>query len=587
MDRSIYEPLAPHEIRLLRFTPDDDLVADLERVVLHDAPPYIALSYTWGRAPYRKGRSLSAKYSITLNSQLFEVQENLHDALLYLVPEVRKKSCLLWVDAICINQSDVQERNTQILHMRYIYEHANMVFGWLGVPFSDEETSLATSIMRNFNIVLRDGLAEHNGNMNAVAAQISPSNKDIYPEPGTDCYKGWLGIREIFNQRYWKRIWIYQEATGTAPTRFCCGNEYFDTVLLNASVYMAHHFAEFGDIDFHFRDVARGPAFALSAFRDNGVCKYGDTLLELLEFLRTTESSEPRDKVYALLGFASDLSSSDIVPDYSRPLEEVYKDVVRFSLSRADSGLEILGHVTHPPADLEQEITRRSPFDFPSWVPDFREYIGPNPFCTKVLDGSWAYHACGSYTSHDAQIDGSKLTLLGMEIDHIATISSTWKTNVFSTAEVESWAPTTPDSIYHPTGQTMDEAFRITVLADMNVLTKSRGHMVDFELLNARGDGLTADQSDRRNKMNVALKTAGVRRLCWTKEGRVGLVPPTARVGDLLYILTGGQMIYMLRGKDTGTFRFVGEAYIHGIMDGEIFEKADVQLPQLEKVVLD
>ncbi len=110
------------------------------------------------RECYRKGRSALTTYSITLNSHDFPVLENLHDAISHLGWRAKDENCLFWIDAICINQRDVQERNSQILHMRYLYEHAFMVYGWIGVPFDEEETHLAVQLMRKFNIVLRDEL---------------------------------------------------------------------------------------------------------------------------------------------------------------------------------------------------------------------------------------------------------------------------------------------------------------------------------------------------------------------------------------------------------------------------------------------
>ena len=571
MAENVYQPLAANHIRLIRFSPGSDLVARLEVTALQSTPSYIALSYNWGQAPYRKDDRPLTAYSITLNEQPFEVQENLHDALQYLVPSVLDENCLLWVDAICINQNDIPERNAQILHMRYIYEHASIVFGWLGAPVSEGDIVMAVRLMRRCKVILRDGLAEHDDNMNAVATTIAPSNKDIFPEPDTDCYRGWLGIREMFKRPYWNRIWIYQEATGAAPTRFYCGNSYFDMVLVCAVVYMAHHFSEYTDINFDFRDVERGSVFAISLFRDNGKCKCGDTILELLEYLRATKSSEPRDKVYAPLGFASDFAASGIQPDYSKTLEEIYKDVVRFSLSQPSHGLQILGQVTHFAPDSNYMVIPDRSVNLPSWVPDFREYLGPNPFCPTLADGRWAYTACGPHTSHNAKIEAHRLILEGARIDEISTVSSIWETNAFSTAVVESWAPMSPDAIYAPTGQSKDEAFRTTVLADINMVTMSRGHTVDFTLLNAREDEMIATESDRRNKMNVSLKTSGVRRFGWTAKGRMGLLSPCAKVGDSLYLLCGGQVVYILRESSRGSYQYVGDAYIHGIMDGEAF----------------
>ncbi|KAI4112759.1 MAG: hypothetical protein LQ338_008277 [Usnochroma carphineum] len=568
-----YQDLLPEEIRLIRFRPGTDLTADLEKSSLQKAPRYIALSYTWGRAPCRKGRPLTITYSITLNGRGFEVQENLHDALTYLAPRIRKEQCLLWVDAICINQADLQERSAQILHMKYIYEHASMVYGWLGVPRDEEETSLAIEVMTKFKRVLLDKITEANGDIYAAFTQISPSDKEIFPEPGTDCYKGWLGIREMFNRPYWGRTWIYQEVTGAPPTWFFCGICHFDTSSVSACVCMAHHFSEFTQSDARFRYISIGPVLTIQAMRKDDGFKYGDSFLDLLQQLRFTETTEPRDKVYAPLGFAVDLSSADIKPDYSKSLVEVYTDVVRFSLSRPDQGLQVLGHVMRFQTDRNRTFNTYPEPDWPTWVPDFRDNRGIGHFRPHLGDGSWAYNACGPHRVHNARIEGSRLMLTGIMIDQISELSTIWDNNFFDTATVRSWAPRDSTAVYAQTGQTMDEAFRITILADMNVVDESRGHMADLDLLDARNDCLSADQFGRNTKMGWALRSAaGRRRLCWTKNGRMGLVPPAAQVDDLLVVLLGGQMVYVVRRAGTNNvFEFVGEAYVHGIMDGEVF----------------
>ncbi|KAL8660558.1 MAG: hypothetical protein Q9202_006412 [Teloschistes flavicans] len=509
MDSPIYQHLSPDEFRLLRFQPGNEITATLETWNLYQARIYIALSYTWGLAPRRNGRPPDISYSIILNEYSFSVQENLYDALTTLAPQLRQEDRLLWIDAICINQNDIQERNAQILLMRYIYEHATVVYGWIGLPSDPEQNRLAIQVMRKSNQVLHEGLKANNDDMNAVASQISPDNKEIFPDEGTDCYRGWLGISDIFKRSYWRRTWIYQEATGPpASTRFYCGSSYFTMTLISASVFMAHHFSELNGLDFAFRDLARGPVLNISAFRTEGVIAHGDSLLELIDFLRGTEASEPRDKVYALLGLTADSEAASIEPDYAKSLCEVYTDVVRFSLSQPKHGLQILGHVMRLRVNFKDEENIYIRNGFPSWVPDYR--------------------------------------------------------------------------------QNLDEAFRTTVLADMNVVKKSRGHLADLHLINARNDRLTPDQHKRKNWMNVALKCAsGVRRLCWTEAGRMGIVAFPSRVGDLLYILCGGQMVYTLRRKGEGIFEFIGDAYVHGVMDGQSFEDGSFNDKDQETVILE
>lgn len=74
------------------------------------------------------------------------------------------------------------------------------------VPHDEEEIRLAVTLMRKFHVVLRDGLAKHNDDINKVCTTISPDMKDIFPGTvNSDCYRGWLGIKEMFERSYWGR----------------------------------------------------------------------------------------------------------------------------------------------------------------------------------------------------------------------------------------------------------------------------------------------------------------------------------------------------------------------------------------------
>jgi hypothetical protein len=114
-----------YEIRLLTLNWSNDeyspIVGSLEHVSLIDPGPYFALSYCWGDA--------SITRSITIGSHKIEVTPNLYAAL----RGVRKLTCLrLWVDALCINQGDNEERSNQVRNMRQIYSRAKEVICWVG-----------------------------------------------------------------------------------------------------------------------------------------------------------------------------------------------------------------------------------------------------------------------------------------------------------------------------------------------------------------------------------------------------------------------------------------------------------------------
>ncbi|KAH8672584.1 heterokaryon incompatibility protein-domain-containing protein, partial [Tricladium varicosporioides] len=107
----------------------------LEYVFLEDCPEFAALSYVWGDP--------NDKVRIILNGKEFLVTRNLYKSLEFLTGVHNDgEKMLYWIDAICINQTNVQERSGQVLRMRDIYGSAKLVFAFLG----DSSSELVPSI---------------------------------------------------------------------------------------------------------------------------------------------------------------------------------------------------------------------------------------------------------------------------------------------------------------------------------------------------------------------------------------------------------------------------------------------------------
>src|SRR5450432_926340 len=95
-----YDPLiGPRDIRIIRFLRSNPPAWTLIQINLNKAPPYVALSYTWG--------TNVAEHVIHIDGQKLTVSKNLHAALMAL----RLSRQFLWIDAICINQQDLVERS--------------------------------------------------------------------------------------------------------------------------------------------------------------------------------------------------------------------------------------------------------------------------------------------------------------------------------------------------------------------------------------------------------------------------------------------------------------------------------------------
>ncbi|KAI8165321.1 hypothetical protein K4K50_010510 [Colletotrichum sp. SAR 10_71] len=141
---AVHKHLDPdrREIRLVRLqkpcTPSI-LSLELRTVSLNEeGASYSALSYVWG--------SPSEPQQIEINGQPFHVTQNLHDAL----QQLRRDgvSSWLWIDAICIQQSDLEEKTHKVGMMRDIFSNAATVYIWLGLGI--EETDQAMDLIYKY-----------------------------------------------------------------------------------------------------------------------------------------------------------------------------------------------------------------------------------------------------------------------------------------------------------------------------------------------------------------------------------------------------------------------------------------------------
>ncbi|KAL8654151.1 MAG: hypothetical protein Q9226_003549 [Calogaya cf. arnoldii] len=178
----------------------------LETYTLTECPEYYALSYTWGN-PFGSNtldEAYSGTYSIYIDSKSYMVRKNLHDALLQL--RRSHADSYLWVDAICIWQANLQERNSQVAMMDQIYEKAAKVLIWLGVGDADTASVVQliariASLPLTVDHVLSDGFF-------GLPAHDSPV---------------WYSLVDFFRKSYFQRIWVLQENAFAKDALVYCG----------------------------------------------------------------------------------------------------------------------------------------------------------------------------------------------------------------------------------------------------------------------------------------------------------------------------------------------------------------------------
>jgi hypothetical protein len=363
----VYEnDLEPREIRLidLRYGEDDDQIEC--RLVRHhlDIPSpdikYVALSYVWGDP--------DDTAEVLCDGQLLEIRENLHSLLRHIrefeewEPQTTE---FLWADAICINQANEEEKSQQIRLMQEIYRRAEGVILWLG------EETFETRIGIEMIDRVTQALCDH-GSFDPERGGHVVDMEDLMRDPQSfgipnDDDSGWTAVYEMLEDPLFTRVWIIQELLMARQAIFLCG-----LTLIPANFLLP--FAEcFVDTEF-YRRLRGQPCY----YKHQNLSRIASVktrleegrnlgMLELLKAAVGFEATDPRDKVFALVGLAKDVDPSLI--DYTKSTEEILITLALHILNQPGvdpsdlSGLEMLSFAPAIPTPFG------APFEIPSWVP--------------------------------------------------------------------------------------------------------------------------------------------------------------------------------------------------------------------------
>lgn len=393
-----YQPIKPWQTRILRLNPAPRrhepvvctlLVADVIAheglgVVEKDVPrevPYEALSYTWGAEIF--------SCPIIVNGVEFFVTENLDAALRHLRLTDSSSGGVkryLWVDALCINQFDMQEKSIQVSRMSTIYKKARRVVAWHS-GWTPQNSTILSGILDNMAKPQKhsdDCTARFNG----IAAFLA----DACEPP---LFKRTWVRQEVFGARamvmQFNDLEIYWEdyeriKNFIAPVVSSAASDGSTFPDFTNALYLKSPFKAIMMLvqpDYQTDHKARNE-------RNLAAVAAPVSLLDALVFSSSFGVSDPRDLVYGVLGFTTvavsqgkvDLRQPTLNVDYHRSVSEVYQDVVRYEIERSGS-LGILDFAgSHHPASS----------DLPSWTPDWRTY-DPKLAQHRILNrtNSWKY----------------------------------------------------------------------------------------------------------------------------------------------------------------------------------------------------
>ena len=566
-----YQPLDTHrnQIRLLHIQPgrfEETPRCTVSTVSLDDKPVYEALSYVWG--------TLNDTVPIIFENKPVEVTRNLDRALRHIRYPDRER--VIWNDALCINQPDIPERNAQVARMNVLYSKASRVVIFLGEE--GEDGGIATEFFQEMS-----------------------RNPDLHLDPSKSPHVEIYGlswgdsgltkaIARFFSRPWWQRVWTVQEFILAEDIVFQIGNRSlpgslmltFDRVFAKHSLGCCYQsFRSLFDVDeksfstmaFGLENLQDFPAL----HKNRSTVPFADILLRY----KNRECYDPRDKIYGMLGLASEEIVSLIKPDYTTPASQVYENAA-LTIMRKYGNMDIMSHIIDGPSRMP---------NLPSWVPDWSAKVDPILYNSYIIrTGTMAnFNASGS---RPLQIENPAPGVCATPSILIDTIQAIGEQNKSGQAVPASWpvvAKAFGNAPYMGSHSSRWVAFLQTVcggtpLYDGRNFRRCPDNKLDVEMMSDwlahKSNGLDVKSKDYANAVGCAVKG---RRVFLSRNGYIGLAPASAKEGDIVAVFPGAKVPFILREaletedhemqgvSQRSHYRVVGDGYVHGIMDGEAF----------------
>jgi Heterokaryon incompatibility protein (HET) len=380
----LYNPIeaTAATIRLLRISRGKGsfIVGELKHFSLdsRECPTYTALSYVWGtNNHYPK--------EIILNGHRFLVLQSLYPALEVICDTPNLSSDWWWIDSICINQGDDKEakteRSSQVHLMERIYRHAKRTVGWLGEMSPEGEAKEDGEVTENGEDAI-DFLYVLLKNRRRLESQEQKAVQEL-----SDRAK-WANLEKFLRRRWWKRVWTLQEYIISPEFIFYCGKKWMRRHDFKVATLLVNQCREVDETLIKWE--AFNPAW--NRRRLYNLYREGTRmpLVGLIAYVSDCGSTDPRDRIYSLLGLATDKELGD-PPNYNSDVNKVYLEFAK-SFVETYKSLDIIcfAHLFNQYA-VEPALQSA----LPSWVPDWRAEV--LPFVVPVMASQSARTYIGNF----------------------------------------------------------------------------------------------------------------------------------------------------------------------------------------------
>ncbi|KAK7992467.1 HET-domain-containing protein, partial [Apiospora saccharicola] len=549
-------PLQDSEIRLLAIWGSrhmtDDIVVTLTTFEQSAIPAYECLSYVWGSEDDKKDIRVTGSMQGSL-----PVTQNLDEAIRHLRHE--DTSRIMWIDAICIDQSDLDERSRQVSKMGQIFKDASRVVFWLGRE--DNQSSLGMQVLESLgNRVRLNDQREISFIDPLENLQYGPAHtRRMLPfTPGE-----WTGIGDVICRPWFNRLWIRQEiflASSSAIVQ--CGTisvPWSDFLRGLQCVYRKDR-----PDDYH------EPLRNLKSFM-NQTLRIDFSLTNLRETFGSALCKDPRDRIYAIRAFlARELPDLEIVPDYADTLSAM--EVYRRTVERYLATFQDLNLLTE--CRYNRNASRAAN---PTWVPDWSDNSSQGQL--KV----WVFRASSCLkTPIEKPVEGV-LRVAGISAATIETLAPLpfregWDREDKATIKrgLQELVLGSVQDQRASIGAAELDAYTRTFACD-DIAENHQPALLYFPTIEESkeyvsrmlGYGYMTEQQEAAKYPDIAAGFSQGRQFFGAQDGDFGLVPSVAQPGDQICVLVGCNVPMLLRPGTDGSFLVIGECFMLSITGGQ------------------
>lgn len=572
-------PLDPaqQEIRLLVFkvskstTLGDPIICSMRKISLQESPiqDYYAASYTWGDNTERR--------MIEIDTHEVSIGESAYQTLLHLRThtvgdcsnaKLDTVQINLWVDAICINQSSIPERNSQISMMGDVYASAVETLVYLGddAGRGEETFDLIAQIYDHCRSSTKDVPLTEFTRLAQHGSQSIEEYKPVFkPRSQSEQYAGedaivldldldqWALVRRLYECAWFSRIWVIQELLLAKDSTCYYGEAKILTwPVLTAATWLGHggYWMQDGDARGHGIDRANSMLY---------LREMSQYLTVLIVFTMLFEASQPRDRIYGILGLVQRRYDCSVLePDYAKPIVDVYRDATRFSLEqeRRFNLLELTGYGYQ--------------HEGPSWVPWFDCLDNPKVLLVPSLEEGPPILGTGCS-------DENVLTIRGAVLDRIVHLGRDMQAVGDSYEELGVWLYAELQSlgVHLPEGHDLSLHDLARILAcesddytDMQTTPLSDAITSFFDCFEIEGPKGGPKCRESTSKAHGFIGLAGLvltqRRWFITESSRVGMCDHRVEAGDNVCHLYGGKHPSVLR-QEGSEWKLLGSCHVHDL----------------------